>query len=481
MVSSHQQPLDAQLVACSGSPRYFLQEYGQIYDATRREWIPFGLWPEQEDTLEVIERQQLTVILKARQLGLTWLVLGYVLWLMIFRPAATVLLFSKREDESLYLLSDERLRGMYAGCPFGSVAVCAAEAGLSDAARQWGLANGSVARTFPATGGDSYTATLAVVDEADLVPDLDRLMRSVKPTIDGGGQLVLLAPPDKAGLPRSSRRSTERPRAARSPGPRSSCPGMSTRPAAQNGTRGSSATSCTERDPSTTCTSNTRRPTRRRWPRVPSTSGWRQRGSISATWNVSLWTRPSFRPATPALARLEVYALPQAGHHYVVGADPAEGNPTSDDSALTVLDRATGEEVAALAGKLQPSTLAAHADAVGRWYNNAELMVERNNHGHAVLLWLRDNSRLRRLSGPDGNEGWLASTKGNALLYDTLADAFRNEETVLHSFATFTQLASIEGSTLAAPEGEHDDRADSYGLACVAIALTPRRKVEIYV
>jgi hypothetical protein len=42
------------------------------------------------------------------------------------------------------------------------------------------------------------------------------------------------------------------------------------------------------------------------------------------------------------------------------------------------------------------------------------------------------------------------------------------KETVLHSFATFTQLASVDGSTLRAPDGEYDDRAISYALACAA-------------
>ena len=37
------------------------------------------------------------------------------------------------------------------------------------------------------------------------------------------------------------------------------------------------------------------------------------------------------------------------------GADPAEGNPTSDDSALTILERDSGEEVASLASKVQHS------------------------------------------------------------------------------------------------------------------------------
>jgi hypothetical protein len=176
---------------------------------------------------------------------------------------------------------------------------------------------------------------------------------------------------------------------------------------------------------------------------------------------------------SPALPGLEVYVLPQPGRHYVIGADPAEGNPTSDDSALTVVDLDSGEEVAALAGKFQPSTLAAHLDALGTWYNRAGVLVERNNHGHAVLLSLREHSQLCRLLGHDGREGWLSNGKGKALLYDTAADAFREGLTRLHSFATFTQLASIEGASLRAPEGEQDDRADSYALASAACRFRP--------
>jgi len=100
-------------------------------------------------------------------------------------------------------------------------------------------------------------------------------------------------------------------------------------------------------------------------------------------------------------------------------------------------------------------------------------MVERNNHGHAVLLWLRDHGRLRRFWGHDHREGWLSNSKGKTLLYDGAADAFRQQETTLHSFATFTQLASIEGSSLRAPQGERDDRADSYALACRARKIQP--------
>ncbi len=41
---------------------------------------------------------------------------------------------------------------------------------VQDNDHEWQLSNGSVARAFPTSAGDSYTATLAIVDEADLVP-----------------------------------------------------------------------------------------------------------------------------------------------------------------------------------------------------------------------------------------------------------------------------------------------------------------------
>jgi hypothetical protein len=75
---------------------YFLDTYVQIYDATAGGWVPFRLWPAQIDTLRDIADNRLTIVLKARQLGLSWLVLSYALWLMLFHPAATVLLFSRR-------------------------------------------------------------------------------------------------------------------------------------------------------------------------------------------------------------------------------------------------------------------------------------------------------------------------------------------------------------------------------------------------
>jgi hypothetical protein len=175
----------------------------------------------------------------------------------------------------------------------------------------------------------------------------------------------------------------------------------------------------------------------------------------------------------PAIPNLAVYVRPQPGRTYVIGADPAEGNPTSDDSALVILDTTTGEEVAALAGKVEPSVFASYIQQLSTWYNGAAVLCERNNHGHAVLLALRGAGGITLLSGHDGKEGWLSSTLGKTGMYDNCADAFKNQEVVLHSFSTFSQLASIDGNTLRAPDGEHDDKADAFALAVCARLAAP--------
>ena len=75
------------VLKCHRSPAYFLDTYCQIYDATSREWVPFRLWPAQFATIQTVAANRLMVILKARQLGLTWLVLGFALWQVLFHPA----------------------------------------------------------------------------------------------------------------------------------------------------------------------------------------------------------------------------------------------------------------------------------------------------------------------------------------------------------------------------------------------------------
>lgn len=463
---------------CKSDVAYWVDRYVQILNATDERWRPFELWPKQRDVLEAMRAQRQLVVLKARQLGLTWLALAFALHRMIFHPIATIGIFSRIEADAQELL-DIRLKGMYERLPESMKE----QPVMQDNKTRWQLRNGSTAMAFATTGGRGYTFSLAIVDEADFQPDLPRLLTAVEPTVDMGGRMWLISSSNK-DIPESRFKAIYRVAQREDKSsvdayypiflPWHARPGRTPEWYEAQKAKCLAETGALDdiggEYPATDSEALAPRTLDKR---------------IPAFWIEACFVpmRPSLPDDAPSLPALDVYQPPVRGSLYVIGADPAEGNPTSDDSALTVLDVMTGEECAALAGKFDPSVFAGHVAALARHYNRAGVMVERNNHGHAVLQWLRDNAQdVQRFAGRDGKPGWLSNSLGKTLMYDAAADAFRDGDTTLHSRATYTQLASIEGATLRAPDGQHDDRADSYALAHVgrAVAAKPKRVVTQY-
>lgn len=444
-----------ELGRCFTNCSYFINNYCHIYDAASQQWIPFKLWKAQEDSLDVIDDNQLSIILKSRQIGLTWLVLAYTIWTMIFRPIASVLIFSRRDTDAIYLLSTDRLRGIYDRLPEW---MKVGHESTTDNAHEWTIANGSTARSFPTNAGDSYTATLAIVDEADLSPDLNALLRAVKPTIDNGGKMVLLSRADKT-KPISDFKRIYMGAKKRINGWIEIFLPWWVHPArnpewyeaqkADIKSRTGSLDDLYEQYPASDAEALQPRTLDKRIPFE--------------------WLTNSFEELTGndlmGIPGLTVYHSPVPYRSYVIGADPAEGNPNSDDSSSTVLDAETAEEVAILRGKIQPSTFTEYVEKISFWYNNADVLVERNNHGHAVLLKMSEDGFTNVINGLDKKPGWHNTSKGKALMYSIVTDAFNAGKTKIHSFSTYQQLASIDGSTLKAPEGQYDDEATSFALA----------------
>jgi hypothetical protein len=467
-----QAEIHEELARCKASLLHFVETHCQIYDATAGAWIPFLLWPEQRSALQAFQAYRLVVILKARQLGLSWLVLAFILWLLLFEPIATALVFSLLENSAQYLIGTERLRGMYKQLPpWMKLASPTDNAGL------WLLANGSNVRAFSTNGGDSFTASLAMVDEADLVPDLNKLMRSVKPTIDGGGRMILLSRSNKK-LPQSEFKAIYKAAKAGLNGWHAIFLPWYVRPSRTPEWYEQQKIDCLMRTGGFDDL----------WEQYPATD-------TEALAPAQLDKRIPFEwlqlcyaealaldlrqlPNAPAIPGLRIFKAPEFGRRYAAGCDTAEGNPTSDDSTINLLDVDTGEQVAVVAGKFQPAVTGAYIRLLCLYYNQAPVMVERNNHGHAVLLWLRDNGgrEFTVLVGDDGKPGWLDNSRGKSLLYDAGAEAFRTRDTLVHDFTTFNQLATIEGGSLRAPDGEMDDLADVYCLSLLARLRLPKSR-----
>jgi len=421
------------------------------------DWSRFRLWPAQRDIAEQMQANPLLVILKARQLGLSWLCVAFALWLMLFRPIATVLLFSLRDTEATKLL--KRLKGMHARLPEWM-----RQPVTTENEHEVEFGNGSTAAAMT-KAGDSYTASLVLVDEMDLRPDQADLLASVKPTIADGGRLLLVSKANKSKPESPFKRIYREAKSGKGGWRRVFLP-WHARPGRtpdwyEEERQASLAVTGSLDDfhgnyPATDAEALSPRSLDKRF--APS---W---------FTPDVWQELApLEHRGPAIPGFTVYVLPKPGKRYVIGADPAEGNPTSDDSAACVLDADTGEQCAVLVGKHEPSAFGGYIIQAARWYNVASVMAERNNHGHTLIKHLRENGKgVRVLLGLDKKEGWLSSQKGKTELYDSASDQVRNGEVVIHDFVTLTQLQSIDGSTLRAPEGQRDDRADAFALAAVA-------------
>ena len=76
-------------------PAYFINKYAKISEPMKG-LIPFNLYPFQEDALEMFSENRFSVILKARQLGISTTVAGYICWLMLFHREKNVLIVATK-------------------------------------------------------------------------------------------------------------------------------------------------------------------------------------------------------------------------------------------------------------------------------------------------------------------------------------------------------------------------------------------------
>lgn len=178
-------------------------------------------------------------------------------------------------------------------------------------------------------------------------------------------------------------------------------------------------------------------------------------------------------------ARKVIVRPPAEGRQYTIGCDPAEGTPEGDYSFAGVLDNATGEQVAWIHCKVRPEEFARMVAKLGAQYNNAMIICERNNHGHAVLLALQNIHRYSplfyarefdRASGRKSRRvlGWDTNQVSRPILLDDLRDAMIDGDIKVNDVEFLTECRTFELSTrnrYEARAGYHDDRILGWAIA----------------
>jgi hypothetical protein len=157
--------------------------------------IPFDLYDFQEEALKDFKDNRFSVILKARQLGISTTVAAYVAWLMLFHKDKNVLVVATKLGTAANLV--KKIKAIHKNLPpwlkISDIAI--------DNRNSFELSNGSMVKASSTSGdaGRSEALSLLVIDEAAFVEGIDELWAGLYPTLSTGGRCIALSTPNGVG------------------------------------------------------------------------------------------------------------------------------------------------------------------------------------------------------------------------------------------------------------------------------------------
>jgi hypothetical protein len=178
---------------CATNPAYFLSKYSFIQHPVRGKTL-FDLYHYQKDALGQFEEFDYNIVLKGRQIGISTLVAGYALWMMLFHQDKNILVIATKQETAKNLVT--KVRYMHANLPVWLRGKC-----IEDNKLSMRFANGSqikaVARSKDA--GRSEALSLLILDEAAFIDDAEDIWTAAQATLSTGGKAILLSTPNGVG------------------------------------------------------------------------------------------------------------------------------------------------------------------------------------------------------------------------------------------------------------------------------------------
>ena len=182
--------------ACRADPAVFIERHVSTKDGDGNP-IPFKPWDCQRQVLAALHAREPTIILKARQIGMSWTVLAFALWLAVFQQGVRILILCKTEGDATELLDRIRwMRDQLDGDPVHSHILADLEkpAKERDAVTTLDIGSSTIrALVGTPAAARSETAGLVIADEFAFQRRAGEIIRALLPTIDGDGRLAVLS------------------------------------------------------------------------------------------------------------------------------------------------------------------------------------------------------------------------------------------------------------------------------------------------
>ena len=452
----------------------FLREHVWIEEATTKKVLKWEWWGVHEAMIRDMKERQL-IVLKARQVSWSWFMAAYIVWNCLYNEVYTALVISQGEDEAKAFL--EKCRFIWGHLPTWLKYEL-----VVDNTEEMEFITGPKIQALPSTerAGRSYTGSLVLVDEAAFHPYAAKNYSAYSPTIDAGGQLIIISTANGVGnwfhgMYQSAKGGLSNFRAR--------FYGWQVRPGRDEEWRRERG-----RDMAAAGRAGD---LEQEYPGDEVTAfllTGRPRFDLEAVQEAMGGSREAMgRQRLPEKLRqmegLMVWQAPQAGVAYVMGTDSAQGLDGGDASCTVVLKARTLEHVATLHGNWEPDYFAEMSVLLGRAYGEAFWGVENapQGHGHTVLatarrlqyvrLYWHERERNRRQErvGEEARAilGWVTSEVTKPGLIDDLSAAILSgalQSWDREFWGECMTYQVIRGKTGAAPR-THDDRVMAMGIA----------------
>lgn len=451
---------------CKKDPVYFICNYIKVVHPIFG-LVKFDLYPFQKNLIEEFKNNRFNILRKFRQAGCTTLVAAYSLWKCIFTPHYKVVILSKDDDASMEVLS--RMKTAYDELPEWLKPTL-----VKDSAHSLKFVNGSEIKSKSSSkqSGRSVAGSLVILDEAAFIENIDTIWAAAFPIISTGGSVIALSTVNGVGnwFHRQYLEATrgensfhaidinwkDHPQYFRHPGYESMYEKLKTQEPPididnwEKTTRGAISHKewLQEYEAEFLGTGDT---------------------FIDGEVLKQLKEQINENYSTQYNNRFRIWHRPDPRFDYIIGVDTSIGRGL-DSSVAQVINLYNGEQVAEFKSNKTPINEFANILAqIGREYNTAYIIPERNLIGHNLIYQLKEVEQYENLFMDEKHEPGIQVAEGNRRqMLVQMDDAIRLNKIKINSERTVDELLTFiidEAGRYIADVNCHDDLIMSLALA----------------
>ena len=437
---------------------------------------PLEKWPYIMELANDLLTKRLIERLKARQMGLSWIISAFYTWMLRFKDGSNMLMLSRGQVESHALL--RKAKFIYRNLPESWKIPIDKDSGSEFSLE--GMSSKIIALPSTEDSGRGEAATSIFQDEADFHEHLDANYLAIKPTIDAGGQLIM-----GSTINKKNNRSLFKNIYRGSPenGWNKKFWGWQLRPGRDQEWYDRVAREA--RDLPDAQELGVDLYMEQEYP-GDETEALKPANALAAFDLENLERMKSdVRQPRQRIAHINIYQEFQWRKAYAAGTDPSHG--VGQDFAATVLmDKDTGYVVADIFGQgIAPDELVVASLELMDMYRNPRWAIEDNEWGVVVLnAAIKANypNMYRRRINRTGKrqKGWHTDVGSRSQLWFDLIDAVDAGSVTIPNLAGLRQFETVirhpdKDYKPEAMIGEHDDYPMAVGLALQAATQATRR------